>query len=364
MKMSSKFLASPGGRLTQRVSLGICILAAAALVACGGGGSGTETAVVTPAVTTPNVTAQSCKVAVTSVTIGNFNAVGAQATPVAVNAAFTGDYVITGSGCGEGSPKVAVSATFSSCPGALPGQVVIAPTTQTTGTFTVTHANFGYNLTCGWEVTPSVNGTLGDTKVGTFKTEQETVSVPAHGEMVLAINTGRTDFSLPLVLVNPVTGGVQVAINKTGYTSGTDPLRLCGALVINDAASKEFVAWTTTDGYAVAECQARYETVSGVVTPTRYKFLLNPVTGELGAKYTGAVPANVKVVDVTEGHGVTSYPNIVDDAKGGSVAVGAKVFFKQPASGLGLSVTTNNFANHSLVDGGDLKVIIKIPTKN
>lgn len=352
--MSNSNIRSFWSRVTQHVSLGLVVASATLLAACGGGGGGAEPA---PVIGTKTINS--------AITAGNLIADGLNAqSPVPV-ATLLGMTFVT-----EGSVgTVSASNVSLACDGtSLAVKPVVDGVSKTLSFGNAVPLPSGASCQASGDLTGSATNDGGGHPTAHFSyvfTTAAKEAIAAHGEMALAINTTRSDTDAPFVLVDG-TGVVKVGVNKTSFQSAPgalNPIRLCGALVLDESATKEFTAWTTSDGYAVMNCQARHEVLNNVATPTMYNFLMNPVTGELGAKYMGTVPANVKRVDVPEGFGVTSYPAPADNGKGSSVVLSTKVFFRQAASGLGLSVTTDSFASHTQIDSGDLKVIVKIPAK-
>lgn len=264
MKMSSKLLASPGGRLIQRVSLGILVASAALLAACGGGGSST------PDQTPPNVKILSA-VKITAVTIGSGPIDGTTVTPdepAVVSVSYDADGV---QGAGT------VSVTCASVP----------VSTQAAGA-TSSKLDFNHNPwavgSCVGTVTVSATGYASATSNFAFTVKKAAVVYHYSDFMPVVYADG----TLGRIVPDGASYKVVALVNKTGYTTGAAfPIGQCGVVQVGDAVYKQ------EDGQPIVSC------TTIVAGNTRRYFVVNPETGEIGKEVTQ--PSGVVVHDVGYG---------------------------------------------------------------
>lgn len=314
------------------------MLVALLLSACGGGGSSSPT----PPPPAPTIS-------ITGVTVAGVKLDGSTIDPSSgVTVAFTKD-----AGVGD----VTISAT-ATCPSATSGAVT---TDQSAKTASVTALHLTRGTTgCTLVVQASASGVASVTSTSTFATSLGVV--PAHGEMVLAINSIRFDFTIPLLIADA--SGAYVASNQTGFPSSPDtidPIRLCAAVVRDDPAALEYTAVPTPEGFVITECQARYAPLVNGDIP-RYRFLLDPVTRELLGKYNGAIPQGTKLVNIGDVDTPSaSYPAPVNSFLGMNAMLGANLIFMSDTL-VGLQVTTD-FTSFKQLDDQPVKLVVRIPQK-
>lgn len=135
-------------------------------------------------------------------------------------------------------------------------------------------------------------------------------------------------------VINDATGTVTPLVNKSGYTDGIEPIRLCG---LYDKL--------LDDGRPLASCVTRF------VGNTRRNFPINPLTGEMMAEYTGAVPTGAVWHDVAHGvFGDTPYVNFGISLKGEYIDVpSVGTYYFTDTDHVNLRLTKDSFVTNKVV---------------
>ena len=310
--------ASLGGHF-MLANRGICVfgcLALATLAGCGGGGG-----------PTPGTPALSISIA----------SVAADGTTLAKNANLSGSFALANLGASDPTPSVTIQASFDGCPGTVLGTVTLDYPSRT---FTVTHPDFGNGLSCTYTLTPSVNGSPGSARLGSFKTD---VAVFHYTDLVLTVFGGGT---LGRIVPDTTTasGWKSIAlVNKSAYTTGAAfPLALCATVWDGTTVHKE------SDGSPTISC------VTPAVGNLRRYFAVNPLTNEIGAEV--ATPAGVTLRDVGYGFGTTGPYAAQGISEFGRFAVaGRDILFILDTDSLNLRVApAGDFSKSIVVDDGKL----------
>lgn len=300
MKMSSEFLASPGGRLTQRVSLGICILAAAALVACGGGGSTTEAPqkqLVVDTTPTPDTVKTILSVKVQFVAVNGVNIDGSTVEPAAKV------LVTYDAGGTQGTGTLSTHCGTQSLAG--------TQETATTSKLTFGHSDWTEG-SCTGSVTVSAAGYASATQTFAFTVKKAAVVYHYSDFMPVVYADG----TLGRIVPDGASYKVVALVNKTGYTTGAAfPIGQCGVVQVGDAVYKQ------EDGQPIVSC------TTIVAGNTRRYFVVNPETGEIGKEVTQ--PSGVVVHDVGYGdYNATPFVAYGVVEKGTYVETKAGVFYQ------------------------------------
>lgn len=325
----SKFLASSGGRFAQRVSLGICILAAAALVACGGGGSTTEAPqkqLVVDTIPTPDTVKTILSVKVQFVAVNGVNIDGSTVEPAAKV------LVTYDAGSTQGTGTLSTHCGTQSLAG--------TQETATTSKLTFGHSDWTEG-SCTGSVTVSAAGYASATQTFAFTVKKAAV-VYHYPELKLFIGT---DGLLGQIVPNGSGGWKDVSlVNKTGYTTGAAfPIGGCGIGYLGDTVYKR------ADGMPMAECK----TIAAGNTFRR--FPVNPETGELLAEDTTALPADVVFRRVNYGvYNDTPYVSHGVVQKGSYIESSVGVFY----------FTYNDSVNLRFAPKGDFAASTVISTKD
>ena len=300
----------------REAGMALLALTAITLVACGGGGGGSTPA---PVVVTPPPTPLAT-VTLTDKTV-TVAGVVTKADPIKFGVAVSGNGV------------TAVTAKVTqTCDG--------KDVALTTSTVPVT----------GGDVTAlPVAGEWPSGAVCTYKLDATATNSGGSASATQVASAFQVKFAFPrlnlvvfadqsgyLGLINDATGKVTPLINKTGYTDGIDPIRLCG--VYDDLFHPA--------GMPMATCVTRF------VGNTRRNFPINPLTGELMAEYTGAVPAGAVWRDVNDGnipapanhvaHGVFYFGMYIDVPTAGT-------YFFTGTDQVNLRLTKDAFATNKVI---------------
>ena len=242
------------------------------------------------------------------------------ATDVAADVTATGAFTATNAGTVSGNGT-------ASCPAS-----VAVTVTVTGSSFTAKPAgNLPDGATCS--LTVNFAGSLGGTAAKTISFNTKTVVVTykyARLNLVVFSDQGAT-----IGVINDAVGTVTSLVNSTGYTTkAAFPIALCG---IYDKL--------LSDGRPLASC------VAPAVGNTRRNFPINPLTGELMAEYTGAVPAGAVWHDVGYGtFGDTPYVNFGVSAKGRHIDVpNVGTYYFTDTDGVNLRLTKDGFATNKII---------------
>ena len=273
-----------------------------ALAGCGGGGGGTPATPPAPA----------------AITIAGVSPADG-ATDVAADVTATGAFTATNAGTVSGNGTAA-------CPAS-----VAVTVTVTGSSFTAKPAgNLPDGATCS--LTVNLAGSLGGsaTKTISFITKPAVVAYK-YARLNLVVFADQSGY---LGVINDATGTVTPLVNKTGYTDGIEPIRLCG---IYDKLLPE--------GNPLASCVTRF------VGNTRRNFPINPLTGELMAEYTGVVPAGAVWHDV--GYGAfddTPYAAFGVNQKGMYIDVPSMgTYYVTSTDRVNLRLTKDGFATNKII---------------
>ena len=235
------------------------------------------------------------------------------------------------------------------------GTVQATATVQATGTTIAAPAQ-------GWAAgTCTGSATVSGVSASTAFTVKSTSTPLSYTDRVLALNTGRAGFGVPMVLADPATLTKTLTVNKTRFTDGVDPLRLFMVYATKDNSSKipQYIAAVSADNWVLVNGQARHELVGGVETPTRHDFAVNPINGDV-VPYSGPIPAGAVLVGVPDTSVVTSAPAPAAHFQGGTAGGTTGICFMQPVSGLGLWCTKDNFVTTFQVDDQDTRLVVLI----
>ena len=250
------------------------------------------------------------------------------ATDVAADVTATDAFTATNAGTVSGNGT-------ASCPAS-----VAVTVTVTGSSFTAKPAgNLPDGATCS--LTVNLAGSLGGTAAKTISFNTMTVVVTykyARLNLVVFSDQGGT-----VGVINDAAGTVTSLVNSTGYTTNAAfPIALCG---IYDKL--------LSDGRPLASC------VAPAVGNTRRNFPINPLTGELMAEYTGAVPAGAVWHDVGYGtFGDTPYVNFGVSAKGRYIDVpNVGTYYIPDATSVNLLLTIDSFATSKVIHIGDHKFL-------